>query len=261
MATTAVADAGTSSKPDGGASNTWAKLAFSLVVVMLASLLILVGLLLWRSWPQTLKQEVTGQEMLDFYKSALSILVGAFGAWIGAGAAYFFGRENLAESSRSTETALKIQQETFRAASKPSRVSDLALTAMNRDFMFTPASTKDEVVKGLQQHLDYWWVPILKEKGKGALVDILHARVIWDPAIDAATTLEQVLKDVDTGDKLAAYRPLHGAAFYETVQVDDRLADVSAKMAASRAVVGIVVDGKGQPTYCFTRQDVVTAMG
>jgi hypothetical protein len=50
---------------------------------------------------------------IEYYKWALTTLMGAFGAWIGAGAAYFFGRENLKESSESTERAMKIQQDSF----------------------------------------------------------------------------------------------------------------------------------------------------
>jgi hypothetical protein len=63
-------------------------LAFTLVVIMLGTLFILVlallGFIKWLS---------PDKDVLEFGKWTFSILLGAFGAWIGAGAAYFFGRE------------------------------------------------------------------------------------------------------------------------------------------------------------------------
>jgi hypothetical protein len=110
------------------------KLAFWLVVIMLGILLVLTAGLLWFPVEHTTtdatghKVTVIDKELLEYYKWSLSALLGAFGAWIGAGAAYFFGKENLRESSRSTEAALKIQQEGLRAPPRPERLRTRAGT-------------------------------------------------------------------------------------------------------------------------------------
>lgn len=40
-------------------------------------------------------------EVLEFRRTILTVIITAFGAWVGAGAAYFFGRENLRVASES----------------------------------------------------------------------------------------------------------------------------------------------------------------
>lgn len=147
-------------------------LAFSLVVVMLGILLVLVLVLL--NLPKFFD---AGDTRIDYYKQAFSVLIGAFGAWIGAGAAHFFGRENLNESSRSTEAVLKIQREAQRGQPQSERIKDLKLMVMNNDFMFRSDQMKKDVTTGLNDHRDFWFVPILQKGGTGILEDIVHARV------------------------------------------------------------------------------------
>lgn len=229
-------------------------LAFSLVVIMLTILLLLVaGLFLAAT------SSGTNKDLLEFYKSALSLLVGAFGAWIGAGAAYFFGRENLAESSRSTEEALRIQRDSMRGAAGPLRVSDLALTAINMAFLFRPDTTKREVIEGFNRHLDYWWLPMLDEGARGTLQDIVHARLVMDPTFKDEETLGQILAKVDTLPALQASRALHGPAFFVRVALDDEVSAVAEALTRTGAVVGVVVDEKGKPSYCFSKQDLLNA--
>jgi hypothetical protein len=201
-----------------------------------------------------------GGNIVEYSKWALSALLGAFGAWIGAGAAYFFGRENLAESSRSTEAALRIQQEALRGASKVDRIRDLPLTAMNKEFMFNPTAFKKEVTGKLANYVDYWWVPVLDQAGKGILEDIIHARVFWDPAFTDTDPISKIVSSIDTDPKLkAAYGALHGASFFVKAAPDDRIAYVMDNMSKSAAVVGVIVDEKGKPTYYFTKQNLLTA--
>jgi len=54
--------------------------------------------------------------------------LGAFGAWIGAGAAYFFGRENMELSNKSTQDALETQQ---KMSKMNAVIKDINLTPLN----------------------------------------------------------------------------------------------------------------------------------
>jgi hypothetical protein len=224
-------------------------LAFFLVVIMLVILLVLVVALLVFAGGHS-----DNAGIVEYSKWALSTLLGAFGAWIGAGAAYFFGRENLNESSRSTEAALRIQQEALRGVPKPERIRELALKAMNKEFMFNPTAIKSDVIGKLTQYSDYWWVPVLDEGGKGILVDIIHARVFWDTTFKDNDPISKIVSDIDIMPNLKA---LHGASFFVQVALDDKIADVIGNMKKSGAVVGVIVDEKGKPTYCFTKQDLL----
>lgn len=120
------------------------------------------------------------KETLDYSKWVLSALLAAFGAWIGAGAAYFFGKENLRESSRATEEALRIQQQSL--GTKPEAktlVKDLTLTAMNPSFIFKAEDELQTVITSLESKLGYWFVPIV-EKDTGILKDVISSQAFWE---------------------------------------------------------------------------------
>ena len=229
------------------------KKEFWLVVIMLATLFILIlaalSVAAWRS---------DDSNMVEYSKWALTTLLGTFGAWIGAGAAYFFGIKNLAESSRSTEKALEIQRVTLRGASKPERISDLELTAMNKEFMFNPSIEKKDVIIKVNDYPAYWWVPVLDAGGNGILEDIIHARVFCEGAFKDNDPISKIVSDIDTTPALKKkYGALHGASFFVKAALDDKIDDVLDNMNKSGAAVGVVVDEKGKPTYCFTKQDLL----
>lgn len=230
-------------------------LAFWLIQTMLIILCILLAILLTLAgvYPNN-------DKMIEYSKWALTTLVGAFGAWIGAGAAYFFGRENLIESSMSTETALRIQRDTLQGIAKPEFIKELLLTTMNKNFMFKPTSTKKEVVNALAQSSEfngYWWVPVLD--ANGALEDIIHARVFWNTSHVDNDSISKIVGDIDTDQNLKDFQALHGASFFMIADINSRIADVAARMNKSGAAVGIIVNEKGKPIYCFTKQDILNA--
>jgi len=254
------AGAGKTSLSSAPQRNTSGALAFSLVVTMLVILLVLITIVIYEATtPRAGGTAGDADKLLEFGKWSLSVLLGAFGAWIGAGAAYFFGRENLAESSRSTEAALKIQQEALRRPQGREKIRELSLTSMNTDFMFKPDKTRQDVVTELEKHSDYWWVPVLDKDGKRTLEDVIHARVFWNPAIAAKHPISDILKDITSG-VIKDSAKLHGEnSFFIKAALDDRISDVSERMDTAGAVVGIIVDDKGRPTACFTRQDILNS--
>jgi len=193
------------------------------------------------------------KDIMEFSKWALAVLLGAFGAWIGAGAAYFFGKENLQESSISTENALKIQQDGFRRP-QAERIKDMILTAMNPEFIFGAKKSKSDVVKMLEKFKGYWFVPI-KNDTTAALQDVIHARVFWDNQfqIDDTTLLEQIGTKLDAN---ANWKNLHGDLFYIKVSPDDKIIDVYDRIKGKDAEVAIVVDDQGRATQCLSKSDL-----
>jgi len=228
--------------------NSSGKLAFVLVVIMLGILCFLVVVLI------CVAAKNPDDKILEFSKWGFSSLIGAFGAWIGAGAAYFFGRENFIESSRSTKEALEIQRESFQNAKKKERMRDLTLRAMNIEFMFNSDKTKTDVIIKLDNYPDYWWVPVMDKEARGILVDIVHARVFWDKEVKDDQIISDILKAID---KDSDKSKLHGPEFFLSVSPDDKISEVLDRMKKSGAAIGVVVDVKGKPSYCFTRQDIM----
>jgi hypothetical protein len=191
--------------------------------------------------------------VIEYCKWAFAVLLGAFGAWIGAGAAYFFGKENLTESSRSTEEALRIQLASLRP--QVHRIKDLPLTPLNRNFEFLESAMRKDVLPKLDENPGYWWVPVMEgDKVK----DVLHARAFW--AGGPGSTENDTIADITSKlDKDATLSKLHGPSFFTRIKLDDEVDETFALMNKTGAVVGIVEDEKGRATFCFTKQDMVTA--
>jgi predicted transcriptional regulator len=229
-------------------------LAFSLVVTMLGILFVLVLFLLWSplSFLSGIKDT---KDLIEFYKWALSVLLGAFGAWIGAGAAYFFGKENLKESSASTERAMEIQQKSLRRSFGIERVKDITLTAMNPNFIFYADSTKINVKQKLDEYKGYWFVPVV-DKITGVLEDIIHAQVFWDAAFkEDKTSVKDIITEMD---KTEPFKKLHGDLFYVKVSSNDKISDVYNLISNKGAEVAIVVDEKGKASHCVTKTELRT---
>jgi hypothetical protein len=236
--------------PDAGA-----KFSFWLVIAMLIALFALLLILLVAP---LIGDNNTAQASarVEYFKTTMSVLLGAFGAWIGAGAAHFFGRENMKESSISTERALSLQGDAMRGSRRRERIRDLTLTAMNNEFMFDAKATKDLITTKLKDHVNYWFVPALDATKSGVLRDVVHARVFWDSSFAGSEDLDTILSRIDQDPKLDGLRRYRGDAFFLTVSPDDAIADVAGRMNQKQIEVGIVVDAAGRPTHCFTQAEL-----
>ena len=228
--------------------------SYHLVVIMLAILCGLVALLIFLPLV-AVKISKDAQNLTDYFKWTLSVLLGAFGAWIGAGAAYFFGKENLLESSSSTERAMKIQQESLRRTPIFERIKDMPLTAMNPNFIFEPDRAKKDITGKLGDFKGYWFVPVV-EKTTGILKDIIHERAFWNPDFDnPEMKLEEIISKMDEKPEL---KKLHGDLFYIKVSPNDKISDVYNQVRQTDVEVIIVVDEKGKASYCLSKADLRT---
>lgn len=247
---------------------------FFLVFWMLVSLtLLVIGIV---SFPIFLKWVVfirkTGvdlyKDILDYSKWVLAALLAAFGAWIGAGAAYFFGKENLRESSRATEEALRIQQKSLGARPEEKVfVKDLALTAMNPSFMFYSSHTLNQLIEKLEKHVGYWFVLIINAD-TGILEDIVSSQVFWQFKYGEVSGFKSEKPDtetigeiIDLMDEVDKVKKLHGVdVFFIKITLKDTLESVADRMKSPDTAVAIVVDAKGKPTHCLTRTDLGTLL-
>ena len=229
-------------------------LEFSLVLVMLGVLTLLLVIMV--VFPLLMVGKVDGpecnQEIIDYSKWVVTALLAAFGAWIGAGAAYFFGKANLRESSRSTEAALKI----VRGTHGLKYIKDINLTAMNTNFLFDLDKTYNDVNEKLKDNVGYWFVPVI-DKENGVLRDVIHSQIFWKQEFNDIDTLKAIIENIDTKEN---GKDLHGEKFYVKINLNDSIEDVYKTMKAKSIPVAIVVDEKGRPTHCLTRTDLATLL-
>lgn len=241
---------------------------FFLVFWMLVSLTVLViGIV---GFPIFMKCVINGTDVtkiLEYSKWVLAALLAAFGAWIGAGAAYFFGKENLRESSRATEEALRIQQKSLGARPEEKVfVKDLGLTAMNPSFMFYSSHTLNQLIEKLEKHVGYWFVAIINAD-TGILEDIVSSQVFWQfkygkvsgfqPKTKNKPEIGEILEFLNSEKAKEELKKLHGVnTFFIKISLKDTLQAVADRMKELDTTVAIVVDEKGKPTHCVTRTDI-----
>jgi len=222
-----------------------------LVIWMLVSLtLLLLALILLPAFFTSSKR------FIEYSKWILPALLGAYGAWIGAGAAYFFGKENLKLSSKSTQDALESQQKMSKKLAENAQVEDIKPTPINPHFKFTMKSTVKEVITALDKNVDYWFVPVLEEE-KMKMKDVIHTEALWrylksnpkgedDP-------LKKVIDYIEENNKIKASK-LHG--FFAIFKMDNQVGNVLKSMTRRDVSVGIVCDEQDKATHCFSRKDL-----
>lgn len=114
---------------------------------------------------------LAGADVLEFRKTILTVIITAFGAWVGAGAAYFFGRENLKIASQSL---LEMRKPSAEEILRQTRIGDMSpkpirLTAKLDDEIGT-------VINKLSEDPELWFFAVTEDKNKHT---ILSEDAIW----------------------------------------------------------------------------------
>ncbi len=236
----------------------YSKLEYRLVLWMLSSLTVLVILLIlfpvvmFGCFGADLDKY---SNLIDYSKWVLTALLAAFGAWIGAGAAYFFGRENLRLSSESTEKALMIQRGDRR---DNATIRDIKPTPLDPDFTFSIDSKFIDVWKKLETYVNYWFVPVIKND---ELKDIIHTETfrryywkIYQNDRKGVHTVNNVIEFIESPEFVKKKRRLH--KFFVKVSMDDSVNEIFSIMNERDADVGVVCTNDNKPTHCFSRRDL-----
>jgi len=253
---------------------------FWLVICMLVALLILVLVLLWRDIPgpdvsvMPVKEggrEITFQNLLDYNnrmlenrKDILSLIITAFGAWVGAGAAYFFGRENLRVAS---EGLLAMRQISPRERLSQTSIKQIPPTTI--DWTVDKDTLVADVRKKLEDEPSRWFIPIIK-KDDGSLDTVVNEEAVWrfllapegqEPVTVASSPptarpapptkkISDLLTYIDSKPDLRRFRDIHIAVPMETT-----VGAANDLMESKRVFLAIVVS-EGKPTHFFTTSEV-----
>ncbi len=235
----------------------WKSPEFFLVVAMLVVLTVLVGLVLWAPLPKK-DYTATATVILDYRKSILSIIITAFGAWVGAGAAYFFGRENLREA---TQSLLAMREPSPKERLRRTPVREMPLKPL--DWRVTADDELGPVVEKLKKEPWLWFVPIVKD---GTLENIIDEEAIWrfidrEYAKEPPTPYAEILKNKKVSDVLEYIRDKKNElerleGIYIAVTLDKSAGDVHELMQNKGVFLAVVLDETGKPTHFFTTADV-----
>jgi hypothetical protein len=236
----------------------WATPEFWLVVIMLGALTLLVYIVLHVGVGAADSADLRASDILEYRKSILTIIITAFGAWVGAGAAYFFGRENLRVAAESL-LAMRNQSPAERLRHLPIR--NIPQRAIN-----WTVKTSDAIgsfYKTLNKR-DRWFIPVVDDNG--CLEDVLHEDAVWrfidnqgTGGVIYADLLKKTVADVISFiQKNAEFKDL--SHIYVPVKLDDSTGDVHSQMSSKDVYIGIISDEKGKPTNFVTTADIRIAL-
>jgi len=196
--------------------------------------------------------------MLAHRKDILSIIITAFGAWVGAGAAYFFGRENLRVAA---DSLLAMRDLSPKERLRRTSIKQIPPTPI--DWTVKRTTKLSEVKDALTQKPERWFVPVTKDDG--TLETVINEEAVWRYLIDklppanatpadiqkyADATVEDLLKYIDETETLKRFKNIHAVVAMETnVGAANDLMD-------SRHVFLAIVSSEGKPTHFFTTSEV-----
>lgn len=236
---------------------------FWLVVGMLVALLILILAILLPPMPKpdvsvipviNGTRDIKFQNLLDYNnmmlasrKDILSIIIAAFGAWVGAGAAYFFGRENLRVAA---DSLLAMRDLSPKERLRRTSIKQIPPTPI--DWTVTRATTIDDVRQSLTDRLERWFIPVVRDDG--ALDTVINEEALWRYLINGAplvgATVGDLLTYIEGAPTLKRFKDIHVVVTMETnVGAANDLLD-------SRHIFLAIVTSEGRPTHFFTTSEV-----
>ena len=246
-------------------TQSWWTPEFSLVVVMLVVFAILIVVVLYIPVPDTGSFNTTDSNMysniLDYRKNILAVIVTVFGAWIGAGAAYHFGRENMKEA---TSSMLQMREPSAKERLRRTPIREMPLRPL--DWRVKTSDLVKDVMDKLKEHQKLWFIPIADKDGK--VETIINEEAIWrfvmeeketpkadEPSAAVVANVEKTVNDVlvyiRSNDKLKRFEEI-----FVRVTLDGSAGDAYEQMQSKGASLAAVADETGKLTHYFTNGDV-----
>ena len=228
---------------------------FWLVMILLTVLTILVIAILW--WPisvpdkdqQVTGKEVTLRDVLEHRVTLLSLIITAFGAWVGAGAAYFFGRENLRVAA---DSLLAMYHASPRERLRRTPVQQLPPRPLT--WTVKPTDPIQGVKDKLEAEPELWFVPVVKADGtletvvneEGVLRYLL---TLPSPPTAPAKTVKDLLDYLNDSSR-KRFRDVHVSVTSETT------VSAANDLMESKGTTVAIVETNGKPTHFLTTGDV-----
>lgn len=237
------------------------ELLLTLSMLVLLTTLVLVVVLWMPITPQgdglTTKPTVQDwQAMLSHRKDILALLLTAFGAWVGAGAAYFFGKESLREA---TNSFIRSQQATGAERLRQMTLSQLPVRPMpisaKRMDKVGDISTKLRADVGR-----LWFITVVDDAGK--LDTIVHKEVVMWYVMAQGGETAAAGKTVDEAIKYAEgqanLKSLVGN--YVTGKTTDSAAEAYERLEKKGVYLIVLVDDQNRPTGFIDSGDIRRAL-
>jgi hypothetical protein len=196
------------------------------------------------------------QAVMDYQQEIFTVVVAAFSAWIGAGAAYFFGRENM---NIATEKMLQMRGLSPKEKLQRKSIVDLKPNAIDWTVMRT--TKLKEVFDRLKAEPMRWFITVVKDKKLECLIDEegLYQFMLKNTADPPSNSLDQTVDDlIKYYNAMPDTEPSKKKALDFSIQVDDtdNVQTVEELMAKNHVHLAIVTDKEGKPISYITAGDI-----
>jgi hypothetical protein len=194
-------------------------------------------------------------------KDIFALTFGAFGTWIGAGAAYFFGRENMRTA---TESLLKMQGRSPEEILAATTLHEMGPKAI--DQTFKASDTIESVMNWLKKSTKNFFMVLVDDDGR-------YQRVVNEEAVDRfvydemennpTKKFEEIQKGFKTKtvqaivDRFKAQEGLQDLVDYAIpLNEDIKASTANTKLDSAGKYIAIVVDAQNNPTGSITTADI-----
>ena len=196
--------------------------------------------------------------LMDYQKEIFTVTVAAFSAWIGAGAAYFFGRENLRVA---TDKILEMRGLPPMEQLKKTPILDMRPPSV--DWTVTRSTTLKEVFGRLKEDPMRWFIIVVNEDG--ILEHVIDEEGLYRFITDKSDMPpDTVLEEKTINDLIEFYQALpqtdmlYRKVLKMSVRVEDtaNVGYVEERMTNGNVHLAIVIDKDKKPLYYITAGDI-----
>lgn len=228
----------------------------ALVVIMLFCFVALVIIILWMplgppagvgSYNETSMMDLTNT-ILKSRTELLTIIITAFGAWVGAGAAYFFGRENLKQAMDGMLSAIDSPRQKL----QKTKIKSLPPHKLKNIVKISDAL--EPIFKEVKENADIWFIPVVNDKG--ILETVIHEEALYryklEPDAKSDAKIEDLLAFVRSKENIKK----EVENFWIEMNMDDDFGTAEILLAHAKARIAIIVDANRVPTHVISTGDI-----
>jgi len=241
--------------------------------------IIVIGILLSVKNPDLTKIVLPNNVVLEldkqskeFTKDILAIVLTVFGAWVGAGAAYFFGRENL---QTATQGILAMRQETPQQILARTKVTETEMKPVR--WTVTEETTVEEVQSVLNEHPERWFIPVVQKDPSRPILTVLNEEAIWRFLVHISSTAQNstsIPEDKTTAQSHPVVQEKSKVKdliqfvkedpnlkkrlidIYVTATLESTIAEMNNAMTEKGANLTIILGKNKEPLYFITSGDI-----
>jgi hypothetical protein len=234
---------------------------FWLIVAMLFAFISLTLLIIYLTPITVTETSDNTVNILEFRSNLISGIITAFGAWIGAGAAYFFGRENVREAYKGIK---ELQKPSLQERLREIKVKEIPPIA----FAWRPTKIDffQSLLDKLNEKPDFWFIPIFDQEKLTNVLDedaiLRYYQKRFEKEENGEKSVKDIIKEIgetpintfietiESETEKQYYEKCMGN--YVSLNLDHSIGYANDQMNVENVKLAIIKDEAGRERYFLT---------